>query len=116
MTLVRSSTVEREHEALGLAASLVAASLAPGNASFAERLLVPFPWLGFLPVDQREQFASEIVEVSRACASISNFDRLFVVLAEWKATAEAIALGYTPDAELDWLDDAEPVNDPRAGE
>ena len=115
LTLVRSSTVAREHEALTLAASLVTASLAPGTTSFAERLLIPFPWLGFLHVEQREQFAAEIVEVSRACASISNFDRLFVVLAEWKATAEAIALGYTPDEELDWLDSPEPVDDPRPG-
>lgn len=115
LTLLRSKTVEREHEALQLAANLVAASLAPGESSFADRLLGPFPWLGFLPVHQREQFASEIVEVSRACASISNFDRLFVVLSAWKATAEAVASGYTPDAELDWLDESEPVDDPRAG-
>jgi hypothetical protein len=115
LTLVRSSTVEREHEALRLAANLVAASLAPGDSSFAERLLVPFPWLGFLPQHQREQFAAEIVEVSRACASISSFDRLFVVLAEWKSTAEAIAAGYTPDDKLDWLDESETVDDPRAG-
>jgi hypothetical protein len=94
---------------------LVAASLAPGGSSFADRLLGPFPWLGFLPGTQREQFASEIVEVSRACASISNFERLFVVLSAWKATAEAVASGYTPDAELDWLDESEPVDDPRAG-
>lgn len=91
--MIRSSTVEREHEALDLAASLVAASLSTGNESFAERLAIAFAWLGFLPADQREQFASEIVEVSRACTSISNFDRLFVVLADWKGTAETIALG-----------------------
>jgi hypothetical protein len=115
LTLVRSSSVEREHEALRLAANLVAASLAPGDSSFAERLLVPFPWLGFLPAHQREQFAAEIVEVSRACASISSFDRLFVVLAEWRSTAEAIAAGFTPDDELDWLDERESVDDPRAG-
>lgn len=46
----------------------------------------------------------------------TNRRYLAVVLAECKATAEAIALGYTPDAELDWLDGAEPVDDPRAGE
>jgi hypothetical protein len=115
LTLVRSSSVEREHEALRLAANLVAASLAPGESSFAEGLLVPFPWLGFLPNEQREQFAAEIVEVSRACASISSFDRLFVVLAEWRSTAEAIAAGYTPDDDLDWLDERESVDDPRAG-
>ncbi|WP_427018204.1 type II toxin-antitoxin system Phd/YefM family antitoxin [Pseudarthrobacter sp. P1] len=97
LTLLRSSTVEREHEALRLAASLVAASLASGETTFAERLMGPFPWLDFLPSDQREQFAAEIVDVSRACASISSFDRLFVVLSEWTATAEAVASGYTPD-------------------
>lgn len=116
LTLLRSSTVEREHEALRLAASLVAASLASGESTFAERLVGPFPWLGFLPGHQREQFASEIVEVSRACASISSFDRLFVVLSEWKATAEAVASDYTPDTELDWVDDSEAVDDPRAGQ
>lgn len=115
LTLVRSSTVEREHEALRLAANLVAASLAPGTSSFAERLLVPFPWLGFLPNHQREQFATEVVEVARACAAISNFERLFVVLAEWKSTAESVAAGYTPDDQLEWLDDSEAVDDPRAG-
>ncbi|MFK0002805.1 type II toxin-antitoxin system Phd/YefM family antitoxin [Paenarthrobacter sp. NPDC090522] len=115
LTLVRSSTLEQEHDALRLASNLVAASLAPGPASFAERLLAPFPWLGFLPHDQREQFASEIVEVARACAAISSFDRLFVVLAEWRATAEAIAAGYTPDHDLDRLDEPEVVDDPRAG-
>lgn len=95
--------------------SLVAATLAPGTLSFHERLLTPFPWLGFLPFKQREKFAAEIVEVTRACISIANFDRLFVVLAEWKSTAEAVATGFTPDNELDWLDDVEVVPHPGAG-
>ena len=29
--------------------------------------------------------------------------------------AEAIAAGFTPDDELDWLDERESVDDPRAG-
>lgn len=107
--------IEREHAAFGVVANLAAALLAPGSLSFPERLLVPFPWLGFLPSKQREQFAAEIVEVTRACVSINNFDRLFVVLAEWKSTAEAVATGFTPDNELDWLDDVEVVPHPGAG-
>lgn len=113
LTLLPSRTVEREHEALRLASHLVAASLAPGEESFTSRLLGPFPWLGFLPGEQREAFAAEIVEVARACAAISSFDRLFIVLAEWKATAEAVAAGYTHDDELDWLDEPATVEDPR---
>lgn len=114
LTLLPTKTIEREHEALRLAASLITASLAPGESTFAERLLGPFPWLGFLPSSQREVFATEIVEVSRACASVSTFDRLFVVLAEWKSTAEAVAAGYTADSDLDWLDESEAVDDPRS--
>ncbi|GAB3548484.1 hypothetical protein GCM10027404_12450 [Arthrobacter tumbae] len=113
MTLVKSSTIEQEHEALRLAATLVAASLSPSETTFAERLVAPFPWLGFLPKPQRDRFATEIVEVAGACASISKFDRLFVVLAEWRSTAEALAAGYTLDEQLDWLDETETINDPR---
>lgn len=115
LTLLPSRMIEREHAAFGVVANLAAALLAPGSLSFPERLLVPFPWLGFLPSKQREQFAAEIVEVTRACVSINNFDRLFVVLAEWKSTAEAVATGFTPDNELDWLDDVEVVPHPGAG-
>ncbi|WP_423185122.1 hypothetical protein [Arthrobacter sp. NyZ413] len=61
-------------------------------------------------------FATEIVEVARACAAVSSFERLFVVLAEWRATAEAVAAGYTPDDQLEWPDDSETVSHPRAGE
>lgn len=45
-----------------------------------------------------------IVETSRAYVSNSNFDLIFVTLAEWKATTEAVASGHTPDHEQTWLD------------
>lgn len=115
LTLLRSRTIEREHEAFEVVANLAAASLAPGSLSLPERLLTPFPWLGFLPVKQREQFSAEIVETARACVSITNFGRLSVTVAEWEATAEAVAAGFTPDAELNWLDNAEPVPHPGPG-
>lgn len=103
LTLLPSRTIEREHEAFKLVANLAAAALGADGASLPGRLLAHFSWLGFLPIEQREQFSAEIVETTRACASINNFDRLFVVLTEWKATAEAVASGFTPDTELDWL-------------
>lgn len=49
---------------------------------------------------QREEFAREIVQTSRACASIANHDQLVIVLAERKSTAEALASGYGPGEEL----------------
>ncbi|MCA4134576.1 hypothetical protein [Arthrobacter sp. M4] len=54
-----------------------------------------------------------MVSVARACASIAHYDRLLAALAAWRATATAIAQGYTPDSELTWLDEPEPVADAR---
>lgn len=87
------------------AAHLVAASLAPGDTPFVERLRGPFPWLEFLKPAERELFAREVVDIARACAAVSHFDRLLVTVTAWHSTAEAFAYGYTPDAKLEWLDE-----------
>jgi PHD/YefM family antitoxin component YafN of YafNO toxin-antitoxin module len=113
LVLARASDVDKERQGLELAAQLVAASLAPADVPFVERLRGPFPWLEFLSQQHREQFAAEIVDVARACAAVSRFDRLLVTLAAWRATAEAIAAGYTSDDELEWLDEPAAVADPR---
>lgn len=113
LVLARSSDVARQREGLELAAHLVVASLAPGNVPFEERLRGPFPWVEFLSPDDREQFAREVVDVARACAAVSRFDRLLLTLKAWHSTAEAIAAGYTHNDALEWLDEPALVNDPR---
>ena len=68
----------------------------------------------FLKPEGRQEFAQEIVDVARACASGSRFDRLLLTLQAWRSTAEAIAEGYTPDDQLTWIDEPSRVPDPRA--
>lgn len=113
LILTKASEVANQRLGLELAAQLVAASLAPGDQPFVERLRTPFPWLEFLAPADRDLFAQEIVDVARACAAVSRFGRLLITLEAWRSTAEAIALGYTPDEQLTWINEPERVDDPR---
>ena len=74
---------------------------------------MPFPWLELLTGPDRAAFAGEVVDVARACAALSQFDRLLDVLTAWRATAEAVAAGYTRDEDLTWISEPAPVADPR---
>jgi PHD/YefM family antitoxin component YafN of YafNO toxin-antitoxin module len=113
LILSKASEVEFQRRGLELAAQLVAASLAPAERPFSERLRAPFPWVEFLKPEDRELFAQEIVDVARACASVSRFDRLLLTLEAWRSTAEALAEGFTPDDQLMWIDEPSRVVDPR---
>ena len=113
LILTRASAVEHQRLGLQLAAQLIAASLADSRTPFVDRLRVPFPWLEFLNASNRDSFATEVVDVARACAAFGQFDRLLDVLMAWRATAEAVAAGYTRDEDLTWIDEPAPVPDPR---
>lgn len=113
LVLTKASQADYDRKGLELAAALVAVSLAPDNRPFVERLRQPFPWLALLSPTDQEAFATEVIDVARACAAISRFDQLLLTLHSWKATAEEVAAGYTSDEELEWLEAAEPVVDPR---
>jgi PHD/YefM family antitoxin component YafN of YafNO toxin-antitoxin module len=113
LILTRASEVEHQRLGLQLAAQLIAASLADSTTPFVDRLRVPFPWLEFLSATDRTAFAAEVVDVARACAAVSQFDRLLETLTAWRATAEAVAAGYTHDDDLTWLLEPTPVPDPR---
>lgn len=113
LVLTKESDLAQQREGLELAAQLVAASLASNDIPFVDRLRGPFPWVEFLKPADRGAFAQEIVDVARACAAVSRFDRLLITLLAWRSTAQAIADGYTPDEDLDWLETPEPMADPR---
>lgn len=112
LVLAKSSDVEFQRRGLELAAQLVAASLS-SDAPFVDRLRGPFPWVEFLAPQDRDTFAQEVVDVARACAAVSRFERLLLTLRAWQSTAEAIAAGTNRDDELDWLDEPHPVANPR---
>jgi PHD/YefM family antitoxin component YafN of YafNO toxin-antitoxin module len=111
--LAKASDLAKERRAISIAADLVAASLSTSGVNLADRLRGPFPWIEFLAPQSQVRFATEIVDVARACAAVGQFSRLLVVFEAWRSSAETIANGYTPDDELEWLDVPVPVTDPR---
>lgn len=113
LVLSTRQDVEAERMGVELASHLVAASLAPGEIPFAERLMSVFPWMEFLREEHRQEFAEEVVRVARACAAVSRYERLLITLSSWQDSAEAIAAGYA-GTQTDWLDEGETVPDPRA--
>lgn len=112
--LLRAKDVAEEQQALRIAFDVLLASLPQDASPLEQQMLRQFPWLAFLPAAGQAEFASEIVSTARACAAVGRFSRLLTVYASWHSTAEAVAAGYTPDDELDWLDQPEAVDDPRA--
>ncbi len=113
LVLESRQNVETERAGVELASHLVAASLAPSDAPFAERLMSVFPWMEFLSASGREEFAEEVVRVARACAAVSRYERLLITLNSWQDSAVAISMGYA-DRQVEWLDEGETVPDPRA--
>ena len=108
-----ASAVAQERRAVQIAADLMWASLDTCGAPLAERLRQPFPWIEFLTPEARDQFAEEIISVTRACGAIAEFTRVLVVFDAWRSSAEAIARGYIPDGDLHWLAEPVDVPDPR---
>jgi hypothetical protein len=77
---------------LAALAQLIGASLDDEMCDrIASHLIEPFPWIDFLPAQARREFVGEFLRTTRACAAVSRFDRLTIVLAAWQGTAEAYA-------------------------
>ena len=77
---------------LGALAQLISASLDDEMCDrLAQHLAEPFPWIEFLPASARREFVGEFLRTARACAAVSRFDRLTILLASWRGTAEAYA-------------------------
>lgn len=74
------------------------------------------PWVGFLPERDQVTWVTEIQRKLAAGASFSSFDRLQHAVDRWEGTAEAYNLGFTPEEDLEWLDDPTPVKRPEQGE
>lgn len=114
LVLTRKSEYDEHFTALGIAADLIAASLAPGDSPLERRLEALFPWLHFIGDTDRAVFATDIIDSARRCAAVHNFTPFLVDLSEWRATAAALAAGVTAPEDLDWLDEPRAVPDPRA--
>lgn len=114
LVLQLKSDVDRDRAGLRLAAQIVAVAVTDWPESFAERLIGPFPWVSLLSSQERESFADELLSTARACASVSAFEPLMLLIQAWESTAEAYAQGFTraSDDALDWFDEPASVERP----
>ncbi len=89
LLLVRADREETVRDAVGVASSVLARMVGRHLADMAEGLPDAMPWLRLLPASDLEEFTREFVEVAEACGSLGSFDRLGLLLAEWRKTAYA---------------------------
>jgi hypothetical protein len=114
LVLSSAEAGRRNRRGLEFAASIVSAAVSQWPESFAYRLHQPFPWMAFLSEPEQEELAKELVDVARACASLDRFERLAVVISQWKSTAAIYSDGLALDTmNVDWMDFPAPVERPR---
>lgn len=116
LRLSKESDATSEQEMVSAIAHLIAASVLDEGVAdrIAGNLAAPFPWIEFLPDAARREFAGDFLRTARACASIKRFDRLAVVVGNWRETATAYSLGLDATlADLDYIAGGTPVADPR---
>ncbi len=89
LLLVRADREESVRDAVGVASSVLARMVARHLADMAKGLPEAMPWLRMLPESDLEEFTREFVEVAEACGSLGSFDRLGLLLTEWRNTAYA---------------------------
>lgn len=117
LRLSKDHDATRDHEMVSAFAHLIAATVLDESTSdrLAEHLSTPFPWIEFLPTDARRDFVGDFLRTSRACASVERFDRLAVVVGNWRETATAYSLGLDKRlTDLDYLASGATAEDPRA--
>lgn len=88
---LRLSEAEREEErdeAFDALARLLRNLLAHSPAALDSTIDEGFPWVTFLPREDRKLFIDEITRTLLAVSTIDNFAPVGQLLREWKATAE----------------------------
>ena len=116
LRLSRADKADGEAKAVAALAQLIGASLDDNVTDrLVEHLGDTFPWIEFLPPEDQHTFLKSFLRLARACASVNSFDRLGILLEAWQATAAAYAdPSVTADgSDLTYLDELEPVIDPR---
>jgi hypothetical protein len=87
LMLVRADREELVRDTVGLSSSLLAWFARTHARELAEGLPEALPWLHFLPEADRKTFSDEFVPMLEACISLGSFDRLGVLLSQWRNTA-----------------------------
>lgn len=82
------------------------------------RLTIIFPWMELLPEPERAEFVADFLAQARGGLSIGRLSGLTETLEAWRDTAAAYADPRirVDGSDLDYLDEAVPVSDPRGRE
>jgi hypothetical protein len=104
LVLMLKADSDAARRGLMLAAQVIGVVLAGSAKSLPARLAGLFPWVAFLSDHEKTDFAAELTDTTRACASIADFGPLETMVHAWQSTSEAYAAGW--DGEIDdWLDE-----------
>lgn len=118
LRLSKDSTRAEEFTAIEALAQIIEAIVvsdesAPQIAQILQR--GPFPWLEFLMPEARTQFVAEFLRMTHACASIERFEKLGVLVGNWRETAIAYSLGLDHALEsVDYLPTPKAASQPSA--
>jgi hypothetical protein len=111
LVLMPKSLVDNEQAGLDAVASVIEVLAGDDRTTPIIRLGRTFPWVQFLPDEDKTEFVEDIVKTARACASVAKFEPLEVAIHAWKSTAEAHAAGWGK-VDYVWLTEEIPVERP----
>jgi hypothetical protein len=87
LMLVRADREEVVRDTVGLSSGFMSWFARAHARELVAGLPEVLPWLRFLPDGDRETFSRELVETLEACISLDSYDRLGVLLHQWRNTA-----------------------------
>lgn len=118
LALMRVEQLEQDRTVVAFAAHLLAGLVRSGELEVLRRLLPEaLPWVTFLPDEDFDTFAAELIDVARGAADLRNLAPIAVLLTQWRHSAEI----YADPALLDILTrepegDFGPAQTPKGGQ
>jgi len=111
LVLMPKALVESENSGLEAVASVLEVLAGDDGTPPTIRMVRTFPWVQFLPDEDKQEFVDDMVKTARACASVAKFEPLDIAIRAWKSTAEAHAAGWGK-TDYVWLPEEIPVERP----
>lgn len=113
-----ASRAEQEDQLVDVTTKLFAAMMRTEDGSRLVRAALPtvFPWVRFLPAQDAEDFAQELVEIARAADALDNPAPLAQLITEWRHTAEVHADPVLHEILSRPSEDHGPVTEPRSAQ
>jgi len=115
LVLTTASRFEADQQVVSATTALVTSLLnsgEPGRRLLLDALPDVFPWVRFLPAEDRRVFLSELVETLRGAEALRNMAPVSQVITEWRHTAEVHADPALRDALRRDGDDFGPATPP----